>query len=52
VAYSPKHAGLFTGLVAVLATPNRMVAGGLVVLGWAVDTTATYIGRRFKKGDD
>jgi hypothetical protein len=43
---------LTTGLVGALASPNKYVAGGLVVIGWAYDTLATYIDRRMKRGGE
>jgi hypothetical protein len=53
VAYSPKHVGLATGMVGDLASPNKLVASGLLVIGWAWDNTATWIDRRMKKnGED
>ena len=52
MVYSPKHVGLATGLAGALANPNRLVAGGLVVVGWAYDSVLTFIDRRMKKDDD
>jgi hypothetical protein len=52
VAYSPKHVGLATGLVGALSSPNKLVASGLVIVGWAYDNVTTYIDRRMKKDDE
>lgn len=52
VTYSPKHVGLATGLVGALSSPNKLVASGLVVVGWAYDNMTTYIDRRMKKDDE
>ena len=52
VTYSPKHVGLATGLVGALASPNKLVSGALVVVGWAYDSMTTYIDRRMKKDDE
>lgn len=52
VVYSPKHVGLATGLAGALTNPNSLVAGGLVVVGWAYDSVLTFIDRRMKKDND
>ena len=45
-AYSPKGADLATGLIAVLASPNKLTGSLLVVGGVAVDTISTYWDKR------
>jgi hypothetical protein len=52
VTYSPKHVGLATGLAGALASPNRLISSGLVIVGWAYDNIATYIDRRMNKDDE
>lgn len=52
MTYSPKHVGFLTGLVGVFASPNQALGAGLLAVGWAYDTAATYIERRLNKGDE
>jgi len=52
VTYSPKHVGLATGLAGALASPNKLVSSGLVIVDWAYDNIATYIDRRMNKDDE
>ena len=47
-----KHVGLATGLAGALSSPDKVVASGLVIVGWAYDNMTTYIDRRMKKGDE
>jgi hypothetical protein len=49
VAYSPKGAGLVSGLLGVLASPNRWVGAALVVSGTVVDVVSTWWDRRQRR---
>jgi hypothetical protein len=46
VAYSPKGAGILSGLLGVVVSPNKVVGVAVVVLGSAVDTVGIWWDRR------